>query len=94
MEEFDIKEEKEFIIVKTNKEDDIRDCEMLEFGENERELMLHVMREVVEPHTLKIKGTIIGLPILALIDGEASHNFLLEDVANKLGLNEVNKNSF
>ena len=52
------------------------------------------MRGMVKPHTLKIKGTIVGLPMLALVDSDASHNFLLEDIANKLGIDVAKENSF
>ena len=48
--------------------------------------MLHVVRGMVKPHALKIRGNIMGLSILALIDNKASHNFLSKDVANKLGM--------
>ena len=49
---------------------------------------------MVEPYTHKIKGTIIGLLMLASINSSASHNFLLEDIANKLGIDMVRENSF
>ena len=71
-------------MVETEKEEELRDCEVLDFGGKEHELMLHVVRGMVEPHTLKIRGNIAGLPVLALIDSGASHNFILENIANKL----------
>ena len=64
----------------------------MEFGGEEKELMLHVVRGIAEPHTLKIRGNIASLPVLALIDSGASHNFLSEDVVTKLGMKgEKNK---
>ena len=53
-----------------------------------------VTRGMIEPHTLKIRENIARLPILALINSGASHNFLSEDVANKLAMNGNRGNSF
>ena len=51
------------------------------------------MREVTESHTLKILGNIVGIPVIALIDSGASHNFLSKEVANRLGLKGDKENS-
>ena len=40
--------------------------------------MLHVMRGIAKPYTLKIRGNIGGFLVLALIDSGANHNFLSE----------------
>ena len=44
-----------------------------------------MIKGIIEPHTFKIKGSIISLPLVALINSRASHNFLSEEAAFKLG---------
>ena len=93
-EESETKDESELVMVETGKEEELNECEMLELGGEEQELMLQIVRGMAEPNTLKIRGNIAGLPVLALIDSGASHNFLSEDVANKLGMKGEEENSF
>ena len=93
-EEPEAKEEGEFVMVETEKEDDLGDCEVLDVGDEKQELMLHVMKGVAEPHTFKIRGSIDGLTVVALIDSGASHNFLSKETATKLGLNGEKERSF
>ena len=49
---------------------------------------------MTKPHTLKIRGNIARLPVLALINSGVSYNFLSEDVSNTLGMEGEKDNSF
>ena len=80
------------MLVKAEKEDELGDYEDMDSREEEHELILHVMRGMTELHTLKIRESIIGLLVLALIDSGASYNFLLKDVTNKLAMNGDRRN--
>ena len=88
------KEEAVFVMVENEKEEELKDYEVLDFGGVEHELMLHVVRKMTEPYMLKIRGNIARLSMLALIDIIASHYFMLEDVANKLGMKKEKENLF
>ena len=52
------------------------------------------MKGVAKPYTMEIRESIVGLPVLVLINRGASHNFLSEDVANKLVMGGDKRNSF
>ena len=91
-EELDGKEEGEFVLVE--KENKLEEGELIETEEEDLELNLQVMRGVSEPHTLKIHGSIAGVPVTALIDSGASHNFLSDEVANRLRLKGDQRNAF
>ena len=93
-EELTAKEKAEFVMVEIEKEEELKDYEVLDFGGKGQELMLHVVRRMAKPHTLKIKGNIVGLLVLGLIDGGANHNFISKDIANKLKMKEEQENSF
>ena len=58
------------MLVEAKKKEDLGGCEVLHLGEEEQELILHV--------TLKIKGSITRLLVLALINSGAIHNFFIK----------------
>ena len=88
------KDEGEFVMIEAKKEEDLIDCNMLSSGEGEPKLILQVMRGVDESHTLKIRGSVDGHQVLALIESEANHNFISVDNANKLAMNKDGRDSF
>ena len=45
-----------------------------------------MMRGVNEPHTLKIRGSVEGHQVVALIDSGVSHNFMSVETTNKLAI--------
>ena len=55
--------------------DKLEDCELFETREEDMELTLQVMRGGFEPYTLKINGSIAGVPMIALIDSGLATTF-------------------
>ena len=91
VEEYETKEEGE---VEAEKEEKMIDCNMLGSNKVDPELMIQVMRGVNEPHTLKIRGSVDGHQVLALIDSRANHNFISVETASKLARNGDRRDSF
>ncbi|XP_052203652.1 uncharacterized protein LOC127808947 [Diospyros lotus] len=60
-------------------EDTVKEGEMVE-------LSLNSVVGLTPPQTMKIKGTIEGQEVIVLIDNGASHNFIVADLVQKLGL--------
>ena len=81
-------------MVENEKGEDFGDCEVLNMGSGGQELLLQVMRGIAKPHTLKIRGSIAGLLVVALIDSGASHNLLSEEAAFKLGFKRDKEEKF
>lgn len=50
------------------------------------ELSINSVVGFTTPKTMKLKGTVLGHSVVVLIDCGATHNFISEDLVNRLGL--------
>lgn len=50
------------------------------------ELSINLVVGLTTPKTMKLKGSILGQPVLVLIDCGATHNFISAELASKLRL--------
>ena len=82
--ELKVKEKGEFVMVEAEKKEDVIDWSLLDLGERDSKLILQVMKGVNKPYKLKIKRSVNGHHVFALIDNEESHNFKLMETINKL----------
>ena len=81
-------------MVETENEENLIGYEVVDSREEKHKLIFHIMKGVVEPYTMKIQGSIASLPVLALIDSEASHNLLSKEVTKKLAISGGKTSSF
>jgi len=56
------------------------------FRDEHIELSMNSVVGLTTPQTMKVKGDIEGQPVVVLIDGGATHNFIAAEVVQQLGL--------